>query len=64
MSSDPFTMFAFTLWLIHIAGLGFGFGLGFKTRWVHCTMQNFSHWFGSGSRSLFGWFPEWLLYPF
>ena len=51
-------------WLIHIAGLGLGFGLGFQTPWVHCTMQKFSHWLRSRSRSLLRWFPKWLLYPF
>ena len=25
--------------LIYIAGIGFGLGLGFQTRWVHFTMQ-------------------------
>ena len=27
-------------------------------QWVHCTMQKFSHWFGSGSGSLLRCFPN------
>ena len=38
------------LWLIHIAGSGLGFGL--PTLWLHSIIQNFSHWFRSGSGSL------------
>ena len=49
-------------WLISTNGGGLGLGL--LSRWLHCTMQNFFHWFGFGFRSLYGEFPEWLLYPF
>ena len=42
------------LWLIHIAGSGLGLGLrfGLQTLWLHSIIQNFSHWFRSGSGSL------------
>ena len=48
------------LWLISTNGDGDGL----LPRWLHCTMQNFFHWFGSGHGSLYGDFSRWLLYPF
>ena len=55
--SDPY-------WLIHIAGSGLGLGFRLQILWLHSIIQNFSHWFRSGSRSLLRCFPKWLLYPF
>ena len=57
---------AFLLWLIQIARsrLGLGLGFGLQTLWLHSIIQNFSHWFRSGSGSLLRWFPKWLLYQF
>ena len=48
--------------LIYIAGSGLGLGFRLQTLWLHSIIQNFSHWFRSGS--LLRWFSKWLLYPF